>query len=46
MKLEFPDIFEELFRNTFRRLKKALKTKLEAIQICEKRTKGSSNLRS
>lgn len=31
MKLEFPDIFEELFRNTFRRLKKALKTKLEAI---------------
>lgn len=45
MKLEFPDIFEELFRNTFRRLKKALKTKLEAIQICEKMTK-SSNIRS
>jgi hypothetical protein len=31
MKLEFPDVFEELFKNTFRRLTKALKTKLEAV---------------
>jgi len=35
MKVEFPEIFEELFTNSFRRLKKAIKQKKKAIEICE-----------
>ena len=45
MKIEFPEIFLELFANAFKRLKKELKTKLEAMQLCEKMTQ-SSNIRS
>jgi hypothetical protein len=30
MKIEFPDIFDEIFMNSFRRLKKALQLKGEA----------------
>ena len=45
MKIEFPDIFEEFFMNSYRRLKKELEIKIKAIQLCEKTTK-SSNVQS
>jgi hypothetical protein len=31
MKIEFPDVFDELFMNSYRRLKKELEIKIEAI---------------
>ena len=31
MKIDFPDVFDELFTNSFRRLKKELQLKIEAI---------------
>jgi hypothetical protein len=45
MKIEFPDVFEELFTNSYRRLKKELQLKIEAIKLCEK-SRNTSNLRS
>lgn len=35
MKIEFPDVFDELFMNSYRRLKKELEIKIKAIQLCE-----------
>lgn len=35
LKFEFPDIFQELFQNSIKRLKGALKQKYEAIKLCE-----------
>ena len=35
MRIEFPDVFEELFMNSYRRLNKELEIKIEAIKLCE-----------
>lgn len=45
MKIEFPEVFEELFMNSFRRLKKEMLIKRDAIIQCEK-AKKTSNMRS
>jgi hypothetical protein len=42
MKIEFPDAFEELFKNSFKRLKGALRKKIQALQLCERLTKSRS----
>ena len=34
MKIEFPEVFDELFTNSYRRLNRELKLKLEAANIC------------
>jgi hypothetical protein len=34
MKLEFPEIFEEIFLNSLFRFKRALRRKKEAIRLC------------
>ena len=34
MKIEFPEIFEELFTNSYRRLKRELQLKLDAASKC------------
>ena len=39
MKLEFPDQFDQLFDNSLKVLKKAMKLKDEAIQYCEEEFK-------
>jgi hypothetical protein len=44
MKLEFPDIFEEFFVNSYRRLKKELEIKIEAIKLCEVATNSKNTL--
>lgn len=36
MKIEFPDVFDELFMNSYRRLRKELEIKIQAIQQCER----------
>ena len=35
MKIEFPEKFEHLFMNSYRRLKKELEIKIEAIKLCD-----------
>ena len=35
MKLDHPDPYEDLFQNSYGRLTKTLKAKLEAIQNCQ-----------
>jgi hypothetical protein len=45
MKIEFPDVFDELFMNSYRRLRKELEIKIQAIQQCEKATQ-SNNIQS
>lgn len=45
MKIEFPEIFEEFFMNSYRRLRKELELKIQAILLCEKATK-SNNIQS
>jgi CRP-like cAMP-binding protein len=42
MKIEFPDVFDELFMNSYRRLKKELEIKIKAIQLCEEATKSNN----
>lgn len=42
MKIEFPDVFDELFMNSYRRLKKELEIKIKAIQLCEQATQSSN----
>jgi len=32
MKIEFPEVFDQLFTNSFRRLKKELKLKIDALE--------------
>jgi CRP-like cAMP-binding protein len=44
MKIEFPDVFEEFFMNSYRRLRKELELKIQAIQLCERATKSSNIL--
>ncbi len=34
MKIEFPEIFDELFTNSYRRLNRELKLKVESGNIC------------
>lgn len=35
MKIEFPDVFEELFMNSYRRLRKEMQLKIQSIKLCE-----------
>ncbi len=45
MKIEFPDVFDDLFSNALRHLKKSLQLKIDAIKSCEK-VNQISHLRS
>ena len=45
MKLEFPEIFIELFSNAYKRLRKYITTKLDALKVLET-SNNSSHLRS
>lgn len=44
LKLEFPDVFDELFANSLKILKKALKLKDETIKSCEVTVKFEKRL--
>ena len=35
MKLEFPEVFDDLFNNSLKRLERILKLKIDAIKQCE-----------
>ncbi|CDW71411.1 UNKNOWN [Stylonychia lemnae] len=35
MKLEFPEVFDDLFNNSLKRLEKVLKLKIDAVEQCE-----------
>jgi hypothetical protein len=46
MNIEYPDVFDNLFTNSYRRFKKMMQIKIEAIRHCEAANRAPNTLMS